>query len=527
MDKKDFKFKFKFNSAFEVKKGPEFGKFLSTANLSKLKPLMPAGIDLDNNPDITGIVLNAANGNFCNKNGDSIDNVTLVKIAKNFLFKRVDIEHLTNENIGVIVNYGFSSFGSNDLLTEEEVINSKLPVNLSLALILWDSSISDELYNLIINSANPNSPEYGAISASWELYYNDYDICLGHSKIVSECKIFSGEEKEKYEDFLPKHGGLGKIDNNYLFRLIKCDDYNLLLPVGIGLVENPAAEVKGLEIIKRNMKTQANIEIEIENEDPENEKEDMKCESCGEKMSKNDQGEMVCAKCKSKSDQSMANTDTKSVIDNKENKNKEKLILISKDMTIKSFKELTDESLKIVTAADIVKVHEQLVSESIREANEKYSAKLAENEVLASKQKETEEKLNESLLKVEEISAKLKELEAKEANRIAEGNFNARMEKLDKEFEISDEARTILAKEVKVINSSEDFDSYFSKMALFLKKKEITASKKVETPVETLVNEAVASANTKIEIPNAGNYEQTYKDLVEKAFAAKNITIKI
>src|SRR5690348_2368292 len=99
-----FKYKSIFASPISKVGNVELDRYLSVANLQNLKSLMPKEIDLQNNPDLIGICLNAAVANRVNKNGDCITNETATKLAKTFLWKFCDSSHNRNRLVGTICN---------------------------------------------------------------------------------------------------------------------------------------------------------------------------------------------------------------------------------------------------------------------------------------------------------------------------------------------------------------------------------------------------------------------------------------
>ena len=296
---KDFKYKTSFASRIQKISNTELDKYISLAGLEQLKDLMPNSVKLNGNPDLIGIALNCAVANKVNLNGDSITNETATKIVDNFIHKFVDSSHNRTRIIGCIVNSGFSTFGSNKLVSKEDVIKTNDPINISLACLLWKATLNDEFIKLLEESVDETSANYGRLSGSWELYFNEYDIAIGPSRNLSEAQIINEEEKDKFEPYLQASGGNGKKDDKFVYRIIKGE---MLIPGGIGLVEFPAAAVKGLNIINNDK----NIE------------ETNKSNSNITDISQNQNN---------------------SVIENDNLKNKE----INKAMTIKTIKELTDE----------------------------------------------------------------------------------------------------------------------------------------------------------------------------------------
>jgi len=248
------KYKMVVGSISEAKAIPQedIAKYSHAEELSKLNALFPSNIDLTKNIDLIGITLDAAVGGLMNKNFNAISNRTLVKIAKNFLWKPVDIEHDRTKCIGVICNYGFSSFSNEKrILTNEEAALSIDPVNLSLAVLLWSDIVPDLLLDKIVDSSDANSTRYANISASWEIFCSSYDIAISPTLKLKDATIYKGDDKKLFESYLVENNGAGKLVKNtmngpvqnYVFSVFTEEDDGILLPAGIGLVKKPAAFV--------------------------------------------------------------------------------------------------------------------------------------------------------------------------------------------------------------------------------------------------------------------------------------------
>jgi hypothetical protein len=250
-----FKYKTIFASKITKISNPEMETYLSTASLEKLKSLMPKNVDLDKNPDLIGLVANAAVSGKKNLNGDSIANKDAVAIAKNFVWKFVDIEHKHLLVKGVICNYGFSKFGTNEIMTEEEVLKSEEPVNISLAFLLWKMTLNDDFIELLEECTDETSSSYGGLSLSWELLFNNYDIAVGSSE-VSKARIVTDEkEKSELKPHLKCKGGAGRNEEGFIYRVVALKDKDdFLIPSGVGIVEDPAGNVKGLYVVENNEK---------------------------------------------------------------------------------------------------------------------------------------------------------------------------------------------------------------------------------------------------------------------------------
>lgn len=488
--KKDFKYKSVFASKITKISNAEIKQYISTAGLEKLTPLLPKDIRIEDNPDLIGIVANAARVNIKNLNGDTITNKTAVAVAKNFVWKYVDADHKRSKILGVICNYGFSEVNSNKILTEEEVLKTEEPVNISLALLLWKIPLSDEFVELLEESCDESSDLYGNYSLSWEILFNDYDIAVGPNE-VSKAKIVTDkEEKEKLKDKLQANGGTGKDGDNYVYRVIKGESENdFCLPSGVGIVESPAGRVKGLYIVNSN---EAND----------------KTSTCSSNTSSNNiELKFNCqSQEKEKTEGSL-----KTGVNNEDNKNNNSI----KIMKINKISDITDESLKTMTANVI---HDFLV-ESIKEGSKEYVEEKNKiektlSEVKANAEKEKAEK-EENIKKLKEVTEKLNKIEAEIAEKKQQEAFNIRMEALDKEYDLSNEEnkefRAIIAKKIANL-SDEDYKKFEEEAKVLYKEKSVAYKNEIKKKLE----EAEAAKKAKEEKELKESKASTEEDKTNK-----------
>jgi hypothetical protein len=247
--------KFKFNTIFanlQLKPivSEEKDKYLSVASLSALRKFLPQ-IDSEKNIDLLPVAFDACVVNRVNKNGDVINAQTAYEVAKYFINKPINIEHDRTRVVGCILNANFSKFGSNESLAELDVKDMKEPFNITLGGVIW-KVVNQNLANLIEESNDPTSENYMGISASWELGFNDYNLVLlkDKEKNLENGKIVSSEqEKAKLSSNLKALGGSGRVnENTYIYREVTGE----VVPLGIGLTVNPAADVEGVAVEQEN-----------------------------------------------------------------------------------------------------------------------------------------------------------------------------------------------------------------------------------------------------------------------------------
>lgn len=458
----NFKYTATFSSVIKPLVSEEKDKYLALASLMEVGNFIP-NIDTEKNVDLLPVAFNAAVVNRVNKNGDVIDTQTAIASYKDFINKPINLEHNREKIVGVILTAGFSEFGSDTPLTEDQTKDLKGPFNITLGGVIWKIA-NPNLASMIEDSSDSTSSNYQKISASWELGFNDYNLVVieGESKNIEDgSEISDAGLIETLKANLRSFGGSGKIQNNKsVYRKVMGN----VVPLGIGLTETPAADVKGV----------ATIKIE-EKQEPEQ-----------ENISK------------------IENLDVNTPIDNNV-------------MKITSVKDITDENLKQATASQI----SDLIEQELKVASEKYAAEKASVESQLKSTKESLDTLvaNQDTLQ-KEIAALKDALSAAEAEKqkiLASEKFNERMSAFDTEYDLDAETRQILANEIADMEDSV-FAAYKDKMAVFLKNKKKgekndkkqEEAKEAKASVTQVVEEVADKAEKQvIDIPMTSSASQT------------------
>ena len=461
----------------------EKDQHLALASMVDLEKFVPE-VDTDSNYDLLPVAFNAFVANRVNKNGDVVDTETAIAMHKNFVNKPVNIEHNRKSVIGTILTAGFSSFGDDKPLTEEEVKDMKGPFNVTLGGVIW--KITDkELADKIENSSDPTSDDYMNISASWELGFNEYNIVVleAEEKNIENARIISDpQEVEAHEGKLRGFGGEGKLeDGSFVYRKV----VNKVVPLGIGLTENPAADVKGVLVASED--TQIEAEVAEQNE---------------EKISQNTKTNVSIQKVEA--------------------------------MKIENITDINDESLQTLKASAI---HEY-IQESLKDASEKFTSEKQEKEDALAEANEKHEGLlkeHETLkAELESVKEKLASLETEKVEREMLEQFNQRMASFDERYDLTDEDRKVLASQIKDL-TEEDFASFDQNMTVLLSSKVKTEEteevvEEVEASVaEEVVESAVENAEVEKEtVPVSSPAEEpSITDKYSKAFSIENFDIKL
>jgi len=439
----------------------EKDKYLALASAIEVAQFVP-DIDTEKQVDLLPIAFNAFVANRVNRNGDVVDTETALAFYKDFKNKPINIEHNRDRVIGTILTAGFSEFGTDKPLTEEEVAELEGPFNVTLGGVIW-KVVNERVASLIEDSADPSSEDYMKISASWELGFADFNLVLleGNDKNIENGTIIDNEiEIKALEDNLKAMGGEGKTrDGKYVYRKV----IGNVVPLGIGLTETPAADVKGIS-------TDTTAELE-----------DLQSKLSVEK-----------------------DKDTFAEVD-KTSQIQEKNVIIQNEekiMKIESIKDITNESLKELSASAV----SDYIESELKEASERFSA---EKSKVEANLKDAQEKIesvsadNDKIkAELDSVTEKLSGLEAEKTEREAEELFNQRMASLDESFVLEDNDRQVLAEQVKSLDE-EGWESFSKRMDVLLrdKSREVLAKKEEEkkaaeaTQVEEKPEETKASEN--------------------------------
>jgi hypothetical protein len=418
----DFKFKTTFSSIVKSIVSEEKDKYLALASLADVSNFIPQ-IDTERNIDLLPVAFNACVINRANKNGDVIDTATALDIYKHFANKPIDVEHNRQHVIGVILAAGFSEFGTDKPLSEEQIKDLQTPFNMTLGGVLW-KIVNPELTDKIEESNDASSDLYQKISASWELGFSEYDIAVadGDSKNLEDCSIINDKESiASLDNYLKANGGTGRTrEGKSIYRKV----VGRVVPLGIGLTENPAADVKGVAVNTDNPSTDITIK-------------DAESKEVSEKISQS------------------ANLDVN--IDSK------------KIMKINSAADINDTNWKELSASVVT----EFLATEIKKLNEDFVNKKSEQENLVKDAQASQKKMEDEhaglKAAMEKMHAELTKLQEDKANREKMDTFNARMGDMHATYALTDDMAKTIAEQLKSCSSEEDYGKYKSGMAAFLK----------------------------------------------------------
>ena len=478
---KEFKFTTIFSSEVKPLVSEEKDAYLALAALSNIGDLVPE-IDTDKNVDLLPVAFNAFVANRVNKNHDVINTQAALSIANHFINKPINIEHNRGKVIGTILTAGYSEFGTDRPLSEEQIKDTKGPFNVTLGGVIW-KSVNQDVADLIEDSSDPTSENYLKVSASWELGFSEYELVAMNSddkniengEYITDKKIVAELQKN-----LKSFGGDGLTeDGKFLYRHV----IGNIVPLGIGLTETPAAEVKGIVTKKAEANIVKEEEIPVESE-------------------------------------------SESISQEKEINVKNKYISKDKIMKINSINDITDDNLKEVSASAI----SDFIQKELESASEQFSA---EKQEVESALKEAEEK-HETLSKdhdelktnLEAIEAELQTLQAEKLEKERQEAFNNRMSAMDEEYDLNDEDREVIASDIKDMEE-EDFEAYSKKMAVLLSAKNRKALAAIEEEAGKISEETEKEAQASEESEEQQQAEATAEEAVEEVLQETEIKTEV
>ena len=155
---KNFKYTSIFSSTVKPIVSEDKDKYLSLASMVDLEKFIP-DVDTEKEVDLLPIAFNSFVANRVNKNGDVIDTETSIAVYKSFINKPMNVEHNRDRIVGTILTAGFSEFGTDRPLTEEDVTGASGPFNVTLGGVVW-RIVNPDLADFIEDSADPTSDNY-------------------------------------------------------------------------------------------------------------------------------------------------------------------------------------------------------------------------------------------------------------------------------------------------------------------------------------------------------------------------------
>lgn len=447
MDLSKYRFRSEFQSIAKIIAPSQEERKIATASLAPLTGIFPNGVDPEKAPDLLYFSANGAVGGLINKNDDGITGDTAIKINGTACNKYISMDHDKTTVVGAILHTGFTCFGSNEPISQEQIGELKTPFNMAVGGVLW-KAIAPMVTKYIYQSGDSEDDE--VLSLSWEIAFDSYSIAVG-SKNLFEAKFIQPEDQEFefYNSLLRCNGGPGKDKKGLpVYRVIQGVDGVEPIILGYSIVPNPAAEVKGILAVENCIKSEVQIETAKEIVE-ENNKEAVQTIS--------QENEKIKEKNINTSNISVNNITTNL-------------------MKIESIEQLTASWEEIRKQESSAAVTDFVAS--IKDGAEKWVADLAAKESAVKQAEEAraaaEKRATETEQALAQMRQELEQIKSEVAAQQALASYNERMEALNGEFELTEEDNSVIASEVKNIRSDEEFAAYQKKARVLMKEKSKT-----------------------------------------------------
>jgi len=481
---------------------------ISEASLENLKPLIPLEVDLEKNIDLLGVAFNAAVVNKFNKNGDGIDTETALAVSDYFVHKPTNIEHNKEKVVGHIITSSFSDINTSEIMTPESIRGSSDPFNISLGALVY--KIVNPAFAKMLEQSQEGEDFHHAISASWEIGFNDFYIAVG-SNDLNEAEIVTDKSQIKeLQKYLKAYDGDGKMDDGTIInRLVVGEVY----PLGIGFTSNPAAEVKGVFVEDQDRleikKDKAEAEIFHVNS--------MDIEKNNSQIEKNT----------SLFEKKDVNKDNTLTMDTKDLLKQIEGMLSEKIGDSQQFEEAVASVSKVMM--DAIKEKDSQWQDEKAAKDQALTESSAAQEVLADEVAELKQKLEASELQWNELAEEKRLREAKDL-------FNSRMASVTEAFDLGEEDLKIVASEVSELeNTEESFASYQEKLTVmwqhktkaFIEAQEKAFDEKLEAALQARVEELTTSKASSEEVQEVAqeDAEEAVEEVLEEVAEESDASI--
>jgi len=468
---------------------------ISEASLENLRPLIPQDVDLRKNIDLLAVAFNAAVVNKFNRNGDGIDTETALAISEYFVHKPTNIEHNKEKVVGHIISSSFSGMKDSELLRPEDLRDTNDPFNISLGALVY--KIVNPSFAAMLEKTDEGDEFHNAISASWEIGFNDFYIAVG-SNDLSQAEIVTEENQIKeLQKYLKAYDGNGEMDDGTLVnRLVVGEIY----PLGIGFTSNPAAEVEGV-IVEDSKKVQVQKDAAL-----------------AEVFHVNNMDRYKKIKKTKKNI---------SLLQEKVVKETNTLTMDTKDL-LKQIEGMLSEKIgDSQQFEEAVASVSKVMMDAIKEKDAQWSEEKAEKEAAISQAAKRQEELAQEVESLKEklvaTESQWNELSEEKRLREAKDLFNSRMASVTEAFDLNEEDLKVVASEISEIeNTEEAFASYQEKLQVVWKHK----TKAYIEEQEKLFNEKL-EAELQKRIEDLSKSEASTKETAEESEETEEIVEEV
>lgn len=463
MDTKAFKYRSTFVCQASVHAPSEDELKVAKASLDGLRQLLPADIDPEADPDLLYISGDGALGGVVNRNRDGITKETAVAIHKSSRNKFINAEHSRDSILGVVLYPALTRIGSHEILTDEQALASSEPFNMSFAGVLW-KVVSPMISQYIAKQGD--STDKTVLSLSWEIAFSRYAVLVGGDEIAKG-RLIPMEDPSFaiYDKMLVQNGGKGvDAKGTNVSRVFEGD----AIILGFGIVSQPAAHVKGILPIEKLPEPTATINASIEISDTQI---DAIVERLQKKMQDSETAQKAAARTvsplKTAPEPVMEIAAYVAAVEKSDEKNRNvpnASVTLNTPMKIETVEQLTanwEEIRKNESVASVVDF-----VKAIKEGSDKYMADLKAQEDLLKNAElakaANEKRASELQASLDTIKKELAEVRAAQEAAVSNQKFQERMASFDEKFDLDDEDRALLTKDIKDLDD-DAFAAYAAK----------------------------------------------------------------
>lgn len=467
---KKFRYRTSFSSDGAVARKVD-REFFAESSLAPLKSLFPSKEDMDANDDLLYVAFNIGVANLVNSNDDAVMTESALAGTKFWKDKQLNIEHMRSFVVGHVINTGFSKFGSNEIVTAEDLRDTNDPFNMSLAGVVY--KVVDPYFVEMLE-------EDQSISTSWEIGFDDYVIAKG-SKNLKEAEIISAEHSKEFENFLRCNGGTGFTDDGVEVYRVVVGDWK---PLGGGFTGSPAGAVRGIVTAAL-----------VENSDVKTILRDLVKE------------EIIIS----------SNQEEPTLVNDKKNISQIKTSTVKKNsMKLKSIDDIQQDKLQEMEASEIRDFIRTQLQEAVSGHQSEKEAVESEKEQLAAEKQQvdatlasTQSELTKAQAEIDNLKNEISQLKSTIEASAKEALFNEHMSVLDEQYSLSKEEKEVVARQIKDLDA-DAFASWKKDFDVFNASKVKGSSNEENEPKEALKT-AVASKQTPVPSTSSASEDKLSK----------------
>lgn len=471
------------------------------ASLNDLKTLLPEGIDPENSPDLLFCAGNIAVAGIVNRNDDGMDKITVLNVYSKFKNKFINSEHSRKQVVGFVLHAGLSEVGTNRVISEQEAQNSDQPFNIALVFVVW-KAVNPDLADKIVAASNPAHSDFNSLSLSFEMAFKGFYIAVLPDEdiaIAKATKLITPDAPDfaKWKKTLRAYKGNGKPleGEGRTYRILPINT----IPLGGGLVENPAAPVKGVAVITEPVQApkvtvpepeQMSKPVDVNRvATPEpvnaNQEDDQDEDDANYMAATQVRFNNFCVIAANLMENGVSPVTT-TIITQSNMNIKDYQDKVNKAEKLEDFKEVATASLSVIEA---------IKAESERREEAKKAAETQAAE-LARVKTEVEAARDQALKDLNAVKAELDQIKATQQSEAMARKFDERMNLITETFDLSDDERAEMVADIKDI-TDEAFAKYMDKSKKLMKEKMKEFKKQKMDEAKAARNQLVASLKEK------------------------------